>query len=393
MKLPWSKKPGEDAGEHAAPTVVHIDATALSRVFSAPMWLRDLGLLAWFLVGVILVLVGVVVLMALTWVILGPVLVGLILATVAGPLVTKMQQHGVGRAGGAAIVLLGMIALGILITYVVFRGLYEESDEIKASLQSGVDKLESWANDAGAGGTSSSVDSATSSAQDAGHSLLEGVRAGIASLTAFIFFITFSAFSTFFLLKDGPIVRRFIDSHMGVPPDVATTITGNVLRSLRGYFLGVTIVAAFNATVIGITAWLLDVPLPGTIAVVTFVLAYIPYLGAFVAGGFAVLMALTVSTTAGVIMLIMVILANGFLQNLVQPIAYGAALDLNPLVALIASVGGGAIFGMPGLILGAPLTSAAIHISRDLAAAKAQAASQDEERGPPPEPEPIAPLT
>ena len=395
MKLPWSRKSDEDAahGKHAAPTVVQIDATALSRVFSAPMWLRDLGLLAWFLVGVVLVLVGLVYLMALTWVILGPVLVGLILATVAAPLVTKMKQHGIGRAGGAAIVLLGMIALGILITYVVFRGLYEESDEIKASLQSAVDKLESWANDAGAGGTSSSVDSATSSAQDGGRSLLQGVTAGIASLTAFIFFITFSAFSTFFLLKDGPSVRRFIDSHMGVPPDVATTITGNVLRSLRGYFLGVTIVAAFNATVIGITAWLLDVPLPGTIAVVTFVLAYIPYFGAFIAGAFAVLMALTVSTTAGVIMLVMVILANGLLQNLVQPLAYGAALDLNPLVALIASVGGGAIFGMPGLILGAPLTSAAIHISRDLAAAKAQAASEDEERGPPSDPEPVAPLT
>lgn len=41
--------------------MVRIDATSLSRVFSAPMWLRDLGLLAWFLVGVGIVLVGVIV--------------------------------------------------------------------------------------------------------------------------------------------------------------------------------------------------------------------------------------------------------------------------------------------------------------------------------------------
>ena len=47
-------------GGAAGPTVVQIDATALSRVFSAPMWLRDLGLLAWFLVGVAVVLVGLV---------------------------------------------------------------------------------------------------------------------------------------------------------------------------------------------------------------------------------------------------------------------------------------------------------------------------------------------
>ena len=50
----------------AGPAVVQIDATALSRVFSAPMWLRDLGLLAWFLVGVGLVLFGLVWLLALT---------------------------------------------------------------------------------------------------------------------------------------------------------------------------------------------------------------------------------------------------------------------------------------------------------------------------------------
>ena len=71
-------------------------------------------------------------------------------------------------------------------------------------------------------------------------------------------------------------------------------------------------------------------------------------------------------------MLVIVILANGLLQNVVQPIAFGATLDLNPLVVLIATIGFGSLFGMVGLILGAPLVSAAVHISRDLAAAKAR---------------------
>src|SRR6187200_693535 len=74
-----------------APTVVQIDATSLSRVFSAPMWLRDLGLV-WLL--------------GLTSTITVPVVLGAILATVAGPLVTALQRHGVPRAAGAAIVLL-----------------------------------------------------------------------------------------------------------------------------------------------------------------------------------------------------------------------------------------------------------------------------------------------
>ena len=85
-------------------------------------------------------------------------------------------------------------------------------------------------------------------------------------------------------------------------------------------------------------------------------------------------------------MLVIVILANGLLQNIVQPIAFGSTLDLNPLVVLIVTIGSGCLFGMVGLILGAPLTSAALHISRELAAAKATSPAQDAERAPPPEP-------
>ena len=379
-----SEPPEAEAPEGApAPTVVQIDASSLSRVFSAPMWLRDLGLLAWFLVGVIVILVALVYLFAVTAVIVGPVLVGCILATVAGPLVTRMQRHGIGRAGGAAIVLVGMLALGVLITLLVVGGLYDQSDEIKSSLSEAKDKIQSWLEDAGID-TSKTTDGAASGASDTTQQFVNGIETGIHDLTNLFFFLTFSAFSTFFLLKDGPTVKRFIDRNLGVPLPVATTITGNIVISLRRYFLGVTIVAAFNALVVGLAAWLLDVPLAGTIAVVTFVLAYIPYIGAFVSGAFAVLLALSSQgTTTALIMLVVVLLANGLLQNIVQPIAFGATLELSPLVVLIVSIGFGAIFGMVGLVLAAPLTSAAVKISRQLAQAKAEAAANEAERAPP----------
>ena len=373
------------------PTVVKIDATALSRVFSAPMWLRDLGLLSWFLVGVGLVLVGAVWLIGLTATITEPVLVGAILATVAGPLVSSMKRRGVPRVAGAALVLLGLLVLGAIIALLVFGGIYENSSEIKQSLSTAVDKIEGWVNDAGAGGTSSTTSDAKSGASKTGESLLEGVVTGIQGITSLVFFLTFAIFSTFFLLKDGPAVRAFIDRNLGVPALVATTITSNVIRSLRRYFLGVTIVAAFNAVVVGIGAYLLDVPLAGTIAVVTFVTAYIPFIGAFVSGAFAVLLALSSQgTTTAAIMLVIVILANGLLQNVVQPIAFGSTLDLNPLVVLIVTIGFGCIFGMVGLVLGAPLASAALHISRELAAAKQRESAEEAERAPPRGSEPEA---
>jgi predicted PurR-regulated permease PerM len=372
-----------------ARTVVEIDATSLSRVFSAPIWLRDLGLLAWFLVGVILILSALVILLGLTATIVVPVTVGAILATVAGPLVTKMERRGVPRAAGAAIVLLGLLVLGVAILLLVFGGIYEQSAEIKADLSQAVDKIEDWANDLGAGGTTGATADTKSGVAQSGKTLLEGLASAIGGLTSFVFFLTFSAFSTFFLLKDGPTVRRWINRNMGVPVAVATTITGNVVQSLRRYFLGVTIVAAFNGVVVGLGALVLGVPLWGTIAVVTFVTAYVPFIGAFVAGTFAVLLTLSSQgTTAALIMLVIVILANGLLQNIVQPIAFGATLDLNPLVVLIVTIGFGSIFGMIGMILAAPLTSAGVHISQELARARAEeAASAASEGGPPPEPE------
>jgi len=365
---------GRSAAHDEAParTVVEIDASSLSRVFSAPMWLRDLGLLSWFLVGLGLLLVGLVWLLGLTSTIVEPVLVGAILATVAGPLVTRMQRRRIPRAAGAAVVLLGLLALGVLIALLVFGGIVEQSSEIKAAASEAADKVQKWAEDAGAGGTSGAADDVKQDTAATGKTLVQGVVDGIQGLTSLVFFFTFLCFSTFFLLKDGPAIRAFIDRSLGVPRAVATTITDNVIRSLRKYFLGVTIVAAFNAVVVGLGALVLDVPLAGTIAVVTFVTAYIPFIGAFVSGALAVILALAgQGEETALIMLVIVILANGLLQNIVQPIAFGATLDLNPLVVLIVTIGFGAIFGMIGMVLAAPLTSAALHISRELAGIKA----------------------
>ena len=114
--------------------------------------------------------------------------------------------------------------------------------------------------------------------------LLSGIAKGIGGLKSLLFFLAFATLSTLFVLKDGPVMRRFINRHLGVPEPVADVVTGNVAKSLRSYFLGVTIIAAFNGVVIGGAALIIGVPLAGTIAVVTFVGAYVPFVGAWVAG-------------------------------------------------------------------------------------------------------------
>jgi predicted PurR-regulated permease PerM len=187
-------------------------------------------------------------------------------------------------------------------------------------------------------------------------------------------------------------MHRWVDGHLGLPEKVAGVVTGETLRALRQYFLGVTIVAAFNAILIGLGALILGVPLAGTITVVTFVCAYVPFIGAWTAGAFAVLLALSgAGESAAIAMIVIVLLANGALQQIVQPIAFGATLGLNPLVVLVVTIAGGSLFGMIGLVLAAPLTSAATHIAKRLGGER-RAADEEEAMHParPAQPPPMS---
>jgi len=359
----------------AAPGIGAGELRELTTVLSAPRWLRDLGRTSWLLVGVFALIVGVVWFLGATYTIGGPLVVALVLATVTMPIVNWLSRH-MPRALAAALVLLGLVALGVLILVLVLSGIVAQNDTISAHASTAADKAQHWMASVGVD-KPKSTDAAAKVKEDIPKiisTLTEGIIKGIRGIASLVFGLSLAALSLFFLLKDGPSMRAWLDRHLGIPPTVAQTISGNVIRSLRGYFRGVTLVAAFNGVVVGLGAWILGVPLAGTIGIVTFVTAYVPYLGAFTAGFFAVVIALGAKGAGtAALMLLIVILANGLLQNLVQPFAMGAALRLHPLVVLVVTIAAGCIFGTLGLILAAPLLSAAVHATQDLARARAQA--------------------
>jgi len=375
----FNRKPRPERTESAPalePPPAPPDPSNLTRVFRPPQWLRDLGVMSWFLIGILALIVAVTWLMNITATIVEPVAVGGVVAIVAAPLVDWLQRHHVKRGLGAAIVVLSLIALVVVVVGLVIGGITDHSGEIKSTISKGGDHVEGWFHDADANRTAPTRQDINQAVSSGGKTLLQGLAEGIRSLTSLIFFITFTVFSLFFLLTGGPGIRRWVNRHMGLPVELSSLITANVMVAMRKYFLGVTIVAAFNALVVGIGALILDVPLAGTIALVTFVTAYIPYIGAFISGAFAVLLALgSEGTHTALIMLVIVILANGLLQNLFQPLAYGAALQLNPLAVLIVTIGAGALFGMIGMIVAAPLLSAGTHVAKEIARARAATAA------------------
>jgi predicted PurR-regulated permease PerM len=368
------------SGAQGEDEFVEIDPGELSGLFAAPQWLRDLGFTSWLFVGVVLLLVGLIWILSLTQVIVVPVIVAGVVAAVAEPLVSWLKGRRVPRALGAALVLLAIVAAGALAAYLVLRGVGTEASGISDHLTAGADKIEGWLKDLGVSDSTAqgANHDISTGASNSFHALISGLLGGAQKLSSLAFFLVMTILSLFFLLKDGPTIRTWSERHSGVPTDVAHTIVGRTAQSLRGYFLGVTIVAAFSAVLVGGGALALGVPLVGTIAVITFVGGYIPYLGAWTAGAFSVLLALGgAGPEAAGGMIVIQLLSNGPLQQLVQPVAYGAALGIHPLAVLVVTIAGGALFGAVGLILAAPITSAVVRISADLSRARAEAATAE----------------
>jgi putative heme transporter len=385
------RRTGQAAG--ADDEFIEIEPGELSGIFTAPGWLRDLGFSAWLLVGVGAALAGAVWFLSATQTIVMPVLTAGIIASVAAPVVDWLNRHRVPRGAGAAIVLLGIVAIGVGVGLIVLTGIASQADELSARLHDGVNQLESWARDLGVNSHTASHanEQASAGVSSAFKALTHGLLGGLERLASLAVFLSFTALSLFFLLKDAPTIGGFVERHLGVPVPLARTILNRVSGSLRGYFVGVTAVALWSAAIVGLGALLLGVPLPGTIAVVTFLGGYVPYLGAWTAGAFAVLIALgDQGSGTALAMAVIVLLANGVLQQLIQPVAYGAALGLNPLAVLIVTIAGGCLFGTVGLVLAAPLVSAVVRISADVSGARAAAEDEPEEpaRAPASEAEP-----
>src|SRR5262245_35185641 len=120
-------------GEAAAPEdeYIEIDPSELTGIFSVPQWLRDIGLMAWLLVGIGLFLVAAVWLASLTSVIGVPVIVAAVVAAVGSPAIAWMARHRVPRPLGAALLMLLLVLVATGSMVLVLAGISQELSSIK----------------------------------------------------------------------------------------------------------------------------------------------------------------------------------------------------------------------------------------------------------------------
>lgn len=322
--------------------------------------LSSVGSAAWSLVGIAVLTIGAVLLLALLRPLVIPLVVALFLAVALMPVVDALIRRRVPPAVAALLGVLVVIVVGGGVTVLVVAGVASQWDQLGRELDAAVAELGEVLTIAGANGDA--AEAAQRSVAEHVPALMRGVLPTLGGLVGAVAGVAIGVFlvlfTCFFLLKDGRLMTRRVAGWLPLRPGVGERWFAEAGRTIRGYILGMTLLGGFNAAVVGTGAWILGLPLVGTIVVVTLLGNYVPYLGAWVAGAFAVLIALANGGAETALwMLLVVIVANGAMQTLLTPFAYGAALNLNPLVTLLVTLLGGLLAGALGAALAAPVAA------------------------------------
>jgi predicted PurR-regulated permease PerM len=167
-------------------------------------------------------------------------------------------------------------------------------------------------------------------------------------------------FITFFLIKDGDRIWLWLIK--GMPPEARRRVAAAgdaAWRSLVNYVRGAIIVAAIHALVIGLTLWLLGVPLLVPLIVLVFLASFLPVIGILAVGALAILITLaTKGWVAAVILLAVLVVENQLEGHLLQPLVVGRIVRLHPLGIIVVLAVGAIIAGIPGAIVAVPFTAA-----------------------------------
>jgi predicted PurR-regulated permease PerM len=340
-----------DIGAHgpAAPSSKSSDAPA---VFS---WVPKLGIGAWSFVGFVVAAAIVVSALGAVSEIVLPMTFAAVLAVIFKPLVGVLKRHKIKSSAAAGLIVLGLAALTTGVVVATVQGMLEQTDQISASVAAAIDNA----------ADSTEIDQATLEEAQAAIKSAEPMISdgfvtklveGVSSFVGLASGLILGALIMYYLLKDGTRLRRSfvarIDPRLR---DEFDDFLGNSCRTLRSYGQGRTIMSAIVAAFIGLVALLMGLPLVFTIIVANFIGGYIPYIGAFLGGGLAVIVAVgDGGVDKGLIMLLAVAASNLLLENFVEPKVMGRTLDIHPLVVLVVTALGGLLGGIVGLILAVP---------------------------------------
>ncbi|MFJ2262995.1 AI-2E family transporter [Streptomyces sp. NPDC087844] len=297
------------------------------------------------------------------WSVVWPLIVGLLLTTLTWPMARFLRRHGWRPALAASLVTVLFLVLASAVVALIAVPVAAQSGELTDGVVDGMHKVRDWAagpplniEDAQISGA---VDSAVERLQKSAGSITTTVVTGVSTVVNGLVTAVLAIFLMFFFLKDGPRflpwLARQLPGRLAV--DVPT-VAARTWDTLGSFVRSQAAVGLLDAVFIGIGLWIVDVPLVLPLAVLTFVSAFVPIVGALFAGLVAVLIALVSNGLTDALIVLAIIVAVQQLEgNVFQPMIQSRGLGLHAAVILLAVTLGGSLAGVVGSLLAVPVAA------------------------------------
>jgi putative heme transporter len=238
-----------------------------------------------------------------------------------------------------------------------------QSGELVDGVVDGIQKLRDWASgpplNVGDDQVSKGVDAAIGRLQSSVGTIATATLTGVTTLISGLVTTVLAIFLMFFFLKDGPRFLPWLTAQL--PGRLAVDVPVVASRSwdtLGSFVRSQAFVGLLDAVFIGIGLWVLGVPLVVPLAVLTFVSAFVPIIGALFAGFVAVLIALvSEGWTDALIVLAIIIVVQQLEGNVFQPMLQSRGLGLHAAAVLLAVTLGGSLAGIVGSLLAVPVAA------------------------------------
>lgn len=341
--------------------------TRSTLVSSGGMWLARWSGIAILVAGLLWLLGWLV---GQLWIIVLPVLLALIVCTVLWPVTRWLRGRKAPPALASLVSLLGFLGiLGGVVAFIV-PSVRDQAPELADSATQGISQVQEWLEGPPVNLDDSQIDQAVQTLADqlegSGEVIASGVFAGFSTVGTMLVTLGLTLVLTFFFLKDGP---RFLPWMHGFAGRGAGGHLAEVMRrmwdTLGGFIRTQAVVSAIDAIGIGIGLLVLGVPLVPVLVTLTFLGGFIPIVGAFVAGGLAVLVALVANGfTTALIVLAVIVVVQQVESNLLQPVLQSKSMNLHPTIVLLAVSAGASIFGIIGAFLAVPAAAVAAVLAR-----------------------------
>jgi predicted PurR-regulated permease PerM len=325
--------------------------------------LRKLAIVSGQLLLILAAIVVVGYVLGRLWGILLPIVLGILFATVLWPPTRFLRKHGWSPALAASVVLLGFLAAFGGLIAAIAPSVGNQVGELVDQTTAGLQDIQVWLSgppfNLGEDQVGRAVDNAINSLQDNAQSIAGAALTGATAVGNGLLNLILALVLAFFFIKDGPRWVPWLSAQTGprAAPHVAA-LSQKTWATLSEFIRQQALVGFIDAFFIGIGLLVLGVPLVLPLAVLTFLGGFIPIVGAFVAGAFAVLVALvSVGFTKALIVLAIVILVQQIEGNILQPILQGRGLNLHAAVVILAVTAGSQLAGIVGAFLSVPVAA------------------------------------